>query len=70
MLEARNTSRSNSLGVRATSSPETRTVWLAVSMVSSPKVMVSEAAAGLGMVRFSTALTRATSSRGEKGLTT
>ena len=70
LLEARKTSRSNSLGVRLTSSPETLTVWLAVSMDSSPKVMVSEAAAGLGMVRFSTAFTRATSSRGEKGLTT
>ena len=45
-------------------------MWLAVSMVSSPKVMMLSAAAGLGMVRFSTAFTRATSSRGEKGLTT
>ena len=70
LLEARNTSRSNSLGVRLTSSPATRTVWLAVSMVSSPKVMVPSDASERGMVRLSTALTRATSSRGEKGLTT
>ena len=58
------------MGVRATSSPDTRTVWLAVSMVNSPKVMVSAASVGRGMVRFSTARTRATSSRGEKGFTT
>ena len=58
------------MGVRATSSPDTRTVWLAVSMVSSPKVMVSAVSGVRGMVRLSTALTRATSSRGEKGLTT
>ena len=45
-------------------------VRLAVSLVCSPKVMVLAGAAGLGMVRLSTALTRATSSRGEKGLTT
>ena len=70
LLEARNTSRSNSLGVRATSSPATRTVWLAVSMVRSPKVMVAEEVSDRGMVRLSTARTRATSSLGEKGLTT
>ena len=45
-------------------------VRLAVSMVNSPKVMVSAASVGRGMVRFSTARTRATSSRGEKGFTT
>lgn len=70
LLEARKTSRSNSLGVRLTSSPDTLTVWLAVSMDSSPKVMVLSEASVRGMVRLSTALTRATSSRGEKGLTT
>ena len=58
------------MGVRATSSPDTRTVWLAVSMVSSPKVMVLAVSGVRGMVRFSTARTRATSSRGEKGFTT
>ena len=70
LLDARKTSRSNSLGVRLTSSPLTRTVWLAVSMVNSPKVMVPSALSLRGMVRFSTALTRATNSRGENGLTT
>ena len=53
------------MGVRATSSPATRTVWLAVSMVRSPKVMVAEEVSARGMVRLSTARTRATSSRGE-----
>ena len=70
LFDARKTSRSNSLGVRLTSSPATRTVWLAVSMVRSPKVMVPSEASLRGMVRLSTARTRATSSRGEKGLTT
>ena len=67
LLEARKTSRSNSLGVRLTSSPDTLTVWLAVSMDSSPKVMVLSEASVRGMVRLSTALTRATSSRGGEG---
>ena len=70
LFDARKTSRSNSLGVRLTSSPATRTVWLAVSMVRSPKVMVPSEASLRGMVRLSTARTRATSSRGENGLTT
>ena len=66
LLDARKTSRSNSLGVRLTSSPLTRTVWLAVSMVNSPKVMVPSVLSLRGMVRLSTALTRATSSRGKR----
>ena len=45
-------------------------VRLAVSMVRSPKVMVAEEVSARGMVRLSTARTRATSSRGENGLTT
>ena len=70
LLDARKTSRSNSLGVRLTSSPRTRTVGLAVSMASAPKVMTEAAVSVWARVRLSTARTRATSSRGEKGLTT
>ena len=58
------------MGVRGASCPATRTVWLAVSITRSPKVYTPPASVVLGIVRASTALTRATSSRGEKGLTT
>ena len=58
------------MGVRLTSSPLTLTVWLAVSMDNSPNVITEAAVSVRARVRLSTALTRATSSRGEKGLTT
>ena len=70
LLPARNTSRSNSLGVRLVSLPSTFTLWLATSMVSAPKRYTSVSSGSLGMVRASTAFTRATSSRGLKGFTT
>ena len=70
LLLTKKTSRSNSLGVRGASCPATFTLWLAVSMTRSPKLNTPPPSAWAGMVRARTAFTRATSSRGEKGLTT
>ena len=58
------------MGVRLASWPSTFTLWLAWSITSPPKVWVPPSASARGMVRPSTAFTRATSSRGLKGLTT